>query len=76
MMNKKIIGVAVVIVILGGLWWMKSSNVEAPTENNPASGELLNQNSAQTVEQDLNAIDANANLDADFQSADKDLKTL
>jgi|GEM_PF-1864178 len=74
-----IIGVVILLIIVLGVWMWQSGT---PTANAPATTEIpfagapiQTSDTTGAINQDLKSIDL-GNLDSDFQSIDRDLKSL
>lgn len=76
-MNSKnwIIGIAVIIVVaLGAYYWMRMGTQSQQT----SSGQEANTTATviDSTDSDLNAVDVGANVDADFETVNKDASSL
>ena len=68
----------VVVILLVGIWLMSSRETTAPsgTETAPAETTIAPTPATTAEEQEVDAVSAETNIDAEFQAIDKDLEQL
>ena len=69
-------GLVVIILVVGGIYWYLSKQQSAVVPSQTGSSQTPVPQVQENLENDINAVDAEAPVESDFSSVDQDLQSL